>query len=246
MSRTVPTVIVGTSTLLREGLTAILSPLGFRVVASNANLSELPAEELPPSDPYLLIIECSDRAQRLIREITALKQQSPLVRIALLGHQWEPSEIAAAFFAGANAYFAEATAGDEFVRAIELIMMGRQAVLPIGLRLSPSDFGRDGQPLVYFRERSEADQCKLIGAPTSHLSPRETSILRCLARGASNKLIARDIKISEATVKVHVKAILRKIGVANRTQAAIWATSNAAMVDEHFELLNLPAESAHP
>jgi two-component system nitrate/nitrite response regulator NarL len=81
-----------------------------------------------------------------------------------------------------------------------------------------------------------------------HLSPRETSILRWLARGASNKLIGREIKISEATVKVHVKAILRKIGVANRTQAAIWATTNGDLTAEHPELPNLALvrESVRP
>lgn len=55
------------------------------------------------------------------------------------------------------------------------------------------------------------------------LSPREHEILECLASGDSNKRIAIRLNISEATVKVHVKSILRKIKVDNRTQAAIWA-----------------------
>jgi two-component system nitrate/nitrite response regulator NarL len=58
------------------------------------------------------------------------------------------------------------------------------------------------------------------------LSARETVILRCLMQGDSNKLIARRFDITEATVKVHVKAILRKIHAKNRTQAAIWAAAN--------------------
>jgi two-component system nitrate/nitrite response regulator NarL len=49
-------------------------------------------------------------------------------------------------------------------------------------------------------------------------------ILGCLREGAPNKLIARKLKITEATIKVHVKAILRKIGASNRTQAAMWAS----------------------
>ena len=61
------------------------------------------------------------------------------------------------------------------------------------------------------------------------LSPREKSILRCLIEGDSNKCIARKIDIAEATVKVHVKAILRKIRVQNRTQAAIWAMNHGAL-----------------
>jgi two-component system nitrate/nitrite response regulator NarL len=58
---------------------------------------------------------------------------------------------------------------------------------------------------------------------------REKSILRCLIEGHSNKCIARKIDIAEATVKVHVKAILRKIRVQNRTQAAIWGMNNASV-----------------
>ena len=54
-------------------------------------------------------------------------------------------------------------------------------------------------------------------------SERELQILRCVARGDSNKLIARELGIAETTVKVHVKSLLRKLGVSNRTQAAIWA-----------------------
>ena len=62
------------------------------------------------------------------------------------------------------------------------------------------------------------------------LSPREMAILRHLIEGNSNKSIARKIDIAEATVKVHVKAILRKIRVQNRTQAAIWGMNNTLLL----------------
>jgi len=70
-----------------------------------------------------------------------------------------------------------------------------------------------------------------IGIDTvPRLSVREKCILRCMVEGDSNKAIARKIEIAEATVKVHVKAILRKIRLSNRTQAAIWAMNNSALV----------------
>ena len=69
------------------------------------------------------------------------------------------------------------------------------------------------------------------------LSPREKSILRCLIEGDSNKCIARKIDIAEATVKVHVKAILRKIRVQNRTQAAIWGMNNGLLKRPANEVL---------
>jgi two-component system, NarL family, nitrate/nitrite response regulator NarL len=243
MRRTVPTVVVGVSTLLREGVARIINSAGFRVVVSKPSMSELDLESLPQSDAWLLIIECADNAQSLTAQIAAAKKKFSHVRIALLGRHWGTSEISAAFQAGANAYFAEATASDEFVKAIGLIMLGNQAVFPI--EIAPRTPGPDQQI-----RPSQVYLPKPVGsfAPAResvmHLSPRETSILRCLARGASNKLIGREIKISEATVKVHVKAILRKIGVANRTQAAVWAMSNADWTAEHPEIAELALHSA--
>jgi two-component system, NarL family, nitrate/nitrite response regulator NarL len=81
---------------------------------------------------------------------------------------------------------------------------------------------------------------------TPRLSARQQSILRCLIQGDSNKTIARKMAIAEATVKVHVKAILRRIRVHNRTQAAIWAMGNgpfiSAMDDASPALEKLPVE----
>jgi len=77
-------------------------------------------------------------------------------------------------------------------------------------------------------------------ATSTLLSPRENVILRCISGGASNKGIARKIDIAEATVKVHVKAILRKIGVQNRTQAAVWGLNNESYT------ASAPPTSAEP
>ena len=63
------------------------------------------------------------------------------------------------------------------------------------------------------------------------LSRREMLILRMLMQGSSNKVIARNLVITESTVKVHMKAILRKLRLQNRTQAAIWARNNVNEVD---------------
>jgi two-component system nitrate/nitrite response regulator NarL len=58
------------------------------------------------------------------------------------------------------------------------------------------------------------------------LSQREVQIVRCLLNGDSNKVVANHLNITEATVKVHLKSLLRKINATNRTQAAIWALNN--------------------
>jgi two-component system, NarL family, nitrate/nitrite response regulator NarL len=77
------------------------------------------------------------------------------------------------------------------------------------------------------------------------LSPREQEILQSLVTGASNKLIAIKLGITEATVKVHLKTLLRKIDVNNRTQAAIWAMNNGfSASDDRAPTRNLHALSA--
>jgi DNA-binding NarL/FixJ family response regulator len=243
MRRTVPTAIVGSSTLLREGVSRILNSARFRVFASKPSVSELELEKFPQSEPWLLIIECGDSAPSLIAEVAAIKEKFALVRVALLGRHWGMAEITAAFHAGANAYFAEATASDEFIKAISLIMLGHQAVLSIG----PAPRTSGAEPGIQSARIYLPNTLETRALPREsvrHLSPRETSILRCLARGASNKLIGREIKISEATVKVHVKAILRKIGVANRTQAAVWAMSNIALIADYPETSTQSVHSA--
>jgi DNA-binding CsgD family transcriptional regulator len=119
---------------------------------------------------------------------------------------------------------------DVFIKSIELVMMGETIYPPAFLSfvLDPEiNQPEDAVP------REEQEQMILIATEDTieppQLSPREKSILRCLVEGDSNKCIARKIDIAEATVKVHVKAILRKIRVQNRTQAAIWGMRNGSL-----------------
>ena len=74
----------------------------------------------------------------------------------------------------------------------------------------------------------------------SRLSHRERLILGHLVQGQPNKVIAQELGIAEATVKVHVKSILSKIGVINRTQAAIWAMNNGLLIDHAGGRLGSP------
>ena len=82
-------------------------------------------------------------------------------------------------------------------------------------------------------ERSSAGQGLTVKSKTSALSEREIQILDGLVKGHANKVIARRCGITEATVKVHMKSILRKIRACNRTQAAIWALEHRYAGDEH-------------
>ena len=83
-----------------------------------------------------------------------------------------------------------------------------------------------------FRARRASSRC-LATTSSRSLSRRELVILRTLTEGASNKIIARKLVITESTVKVHMKAILRKLRLQNRTQAAIWARTHLGALLEN-------------
>jgi len=226
-SRAIATIIVGQRTLLREGLARILLPPKFRIVASSPRIDALDAAALAQYELRLLIIESGGNPLSEIEHIALFRREHPLDRIAILGHRWRPSDIVTAFQAGVNVYFTQATAIEEFLKAIELVMLG-QTMLPSEL-LAPVHTveSPEGWNVIPPPEAAREQHFPALCRSGSQLSARERCILRSITNGASNKMIAREIDVSEATVKVHVKSILRKLGAANRTQAAIWALQNS-------------------
>jgi two-component system nitrate/nitrite response regulator NarL len=138
-------------------------------------------------------------------------------------------DLVSAFRAGADGYFVDIMTCDVFVKSVELVVMGETIFPPAFLSFV---LGPDGEQLAETMPLDEKNEAILFTTEdtlTPQLSPREKSILHCLIEGNSNKCIARKIDIAEATVKVHVKAILRKIRVQNRTQAAIWGMNNGSL-----------------
>jgi two-component system, NarL family, nitrate/nitrite response regulator NarL len=111
-----------------------------------------------------------------------------------------------------DAYLLKDTSPDALTRSLQLVMLGQQ-IFPT--RLMAALLHTEAEPAA-----------ESLGGASTNLSPREAQILRHLTSGDSNKAIARALAISEATVKVHLKALLRKVRVSNRTQAAVWAMNN--------------------
>jgi DNA-binding NarL/FixJ family response regulator len=222
-------ILVGKSILLREGIARILHSASFRILASVAC-----ADELPPSKPTLhpqlfLLVHTGNDVDPTLEQIELLKDRHPGGRIAIIADHYRLSELVSAFRAGANGYFVDVMTCDILIKSLELVMMGETIFPPAFLSYVLDTEG------VHQIEASPSDQngeAILVTTDemiTPQLSPREKSILRCLIEGDSNKSIARKMDIAEATVKVHVKAILRKIRVQNRTQAAIWAMNNGSL-----------------
>jgi two-component system nitrate/nitrite response regulator NarL len=172
-----------------------------------------------------LIVHTGDAFDAAVEQVELLKERHPDGRIAIVADHYRLNELVSAFRAGATGYFVDVMTCDVFIKSVELVMMGETVFPPAFLSLA---LDAEGEHPGETGPRDDGDRTIDTTADgiAPQLSPREKSILRCLIEGDSNKCIARKIDIAEATVKVHIKAILRKIRVQNRTQAAIWGMNN--------------------
>jgi DNA-binding NarL/FixJ family response regulator len=223
------TFIVGKSVLIREGIARILSAANFRTLASVSCADELSPGKLQSHPSLVLIVHAGEDFDTAVEQIELLRERHPKARIAVVADHYRLNEMVSAFRAGASGYFIDVMTCDVFVKSVELVMMG-ETIFPPAFMLSI--LRSEASHLTTAEPRNDSDRASAIAAErgiTQQLSPREKSIMQCLIAGDSNKCIARKIDIAEATVKVHVKAILRKIRVQNRTQAAIWGMNHGSL-----------------
>jgi two-component system, NarL family, nitrate/nitrite response regulator NarL len=218
----VPTLLFEPNTLLREGLRRMLADTAYRLVATGSSLTEISLLAVSGDRPFLAIVDAVSDHASVLRQVQELKDTHPTAKAVVLVDRYDVKQLLAAFQAGADAYLVKTISCEVLIKSLDLVMLG-ESVFPAAA------LGLLGQP--------DVDQGTEISHNVDEVSPRglsarETVILRCLMQGDSNKLIARRFDITEATVKVHVKAILRKIHAKNRTQAAIWAASNLRSVGQ--------------
>lgn len=217
------------NSLAREGLKRILGEDGFslgRTFSHCDDLLETPnevtAETRAKSGSDLLLIDISATGD-IETDIAALRARQPATRIVLLADTFDFDTMVSAFRAGADGYIVKEIDFEPFLESLRLVALGEK-VLPGAVIQHLPDFGKAPR-------RAAPDRSKIFCS----LSEREVETLRCLIMGYPNKVIAQRLDISEATVKVHVKAILRKLSVQNRTQAAIWAVNNGVDPDAGLE-----------
>ncbi|MDX8493055.1 response regulator transcription factor [Mesorhizobium sp. VK22B] len=223
------TVLVGPNGLLREGLIRILGAEKFRILCSAACVRDLLQKPLPQDRSILLIVDVdATDVDAGIAQIADFKAVYPTSHVVVLADHSRSNDIVSAFRAGADAYLTKVAGHETFVKAIELVMLG-QTVLPAETSTYIKDIWLGPKYDEVDESINTAMKPEDYERELSGLSVREKCILRCLIEGESNKTIARRINIAEATVKVHVKAILRKVRVRNRTQAAVWAMNHGVL-----------------
>jgi two-component system nitrate/nitrite response regulator NarL len=167
-------------------------------------------------------VDASNSSEKLFNFIELLKKRLPEAKIVLVADQFDVRLVRRGFAAGVDGFCSAASGREVLIKSLELVMMGERILPGMLVRslLSQVALNADND-----QDRPIAEPLPLD--PGMHkLSNREAEILRCIMQGEPNKVIARKLEVTEATIKVHVKAILRKIGVGNRTQAAMWANEN--------------------
>ncbi|MDE1149403.1 MAG: response regulator transcription factor [Azospirillaceae bacterium] len=212
--------VIDPSTLFRQGLRQLL-PQDFRVVSEardvEATRAELAAPTLnevsngkaPGRGITLVLFDVTD-AGEFRSTVSQLHSLFPEARLVYLTNGFDAPRLRMALEAGIDGYLTKDRSSNALIQSLHLVMLGEK-VFPsdLALLLTQQNHGNVG-----------------TGSPHKGLSMRETQILRALVRGESNKVIANGLHITEATVKVHLKSLLRKINCNNRTQAAIWALNN--------------------
>ncbi|HQX68670.1 MAG TPA: LuxR C-terminal-related transcriptional regulator, partial [Ottowia sp.] len=150
--------------------------------------------------------------------IAGLREASPGSRVVMLTVSEDGQDLATALRHGAQGYLLKTIDGELLADAVRRAALGEPVVSPEMMGKLVAAFQHQGAP-----EPVPLAPAAQPAAP-SPLSPREEEVLREIARGASNKEIARALDIAETTVKIHVQHILRKLGLSSRVQAAVYAS----------------------
>lgn len=167
----------------------------------------------------LCLIDLSLRGENGMQVIQLLKEINPAVITVIVSGDERPATIRAALEAGAMGYVPKTVSPEIMVQALQLVLVG-------GIYLPPSLLQAAPEELESGMETGSADNGTVI-----ELTERQVQVLQCLLRGWPNKLICRDLNISDNTLKGHLGAIYRSLNVSNRTQAVIEAGKRGLKVD---------------
>lgn len=210
-TRRVKAMLVSGSRLFREGMKHLLSGSPYQIEAEAANAQEA-LERLQASGVQLILVDLIAVRKDLVEGIGALRNAVPNARLIVLSDDACILKLAQLPRSLIDGYLLKDTSPEALIQLLNLAMLGER-VLPTAL------------VQMIIEGRFELDGLA-ASAGAAGLSEREIEILRYLIDGTSNKIIANRLEIAESTVKVHMKTILRKIRMKNRTQAAIWAVEH--------------------
>lgn len=209
--------VVDDHSLFRRGLTMLLGlhrELAVVGEAADASDAQRRAQELQPD---VILLDNHLPGVRGVDALPGLRTSAPNARVLMLTVSEDEDDLADALRQGASGYLLKTIEGDALLAAIQRCHAGESVISP---EMTP-------KLVAAFQGRTQGlrNEPEIAPDPLAALSPRERDTLREVARGASNKEIARSLDIAEATVKIHVQHILRKLNLNSRVQAAVYASS---------------------
>ncbi|MEN8129688.1 MAG: response regulator [Pseudomonadota bacterium] len=204
--------IIDDHTLFREGLQGLLARHGIEVIASlgDGQKGMRLAHKLRPD---VLLLDMRMPIMDGLSILRQLQQEKFEFPVVMLTTSSDERDLVEALRNGARGYLLKDMEPDDLVVALREIVAGKTVVAPnltqVLARVIQGDVPPEPKP-----------------SPIDDLTPRESEILGLLAEGQSNKVIARNLGISDGTVKLHVKAILRKLSIHSRVEAAVIAVEH--------------------
>lgn len=211
MTNNLRILLIDDHTLFRVGLEGLLASRGIEIAASvgSGHDAQRLVDEL---NPDIILLDMRMPGINGLEVLTMLREKNESLPIVMLTTSTDENDLLKSLRSGAQGYLLKDMEPDELVLALREIVAGKTVVAPdLAPILARAVQGKTS-------EKEEKDD-----SPFSILTPRETEILGLLAEGQSNKAIARNLGISDGTVKLHVKAILRKLNVHSRVEAAVMA-----------------------
>lgn len=206
-------IIIDDHTLFREGLEGLLTRREIDVIASVGDGEEgiRLAQEL---NPDIVLLDMRMPEINGLGVLSRLNESGMTMPISMLTTSTEERDLVEALRNGAKGYLLKDMEPDSLVVALRDIVNGKTVVAPTLA------------PVLAKVVQGNSPNNDDTESPFEDLTPRETEILALLAEGQSNKVIARNLGISDGTVKLHVKAILRKLNVHSRVEAAVLAVEH--------------------
>jgi DNA-binding NarL/FixJ family response regulator len=197
--------LVDDHALVRQGLRAVLATTADCEVVGEAATGEEAVERASDLHPDVVVMDLSMPGAGGVEATRRLRAELPDVRVLVLTTFADDERVRAALAAGATGYLLKDAAPEDVVAAVRSTSRDETPVDPRVARALLPGAAASGR------------------AAGPELPPRERDVLVRIARGLSNRQIATELGIAERTVKVHVGSLFRRIGVADRTSAALWA-----------------------
>jgi NarL family two-component system response regulator LiaR len=192
--------------VVRRGLRTFLELQDEIEVVGEAEDGEQALVEAERLDPDVVLLDLVMPRVDGLAALHGLRERSPRSRVIVLTTFLDDDKLLPAVRAGAAGYLLKDVEPKELVSAIRTVYAGDALLHPAAAARVMAELVESSRP-----------------SPASLLTPRESEVLALIARGQPNKVIARELGVSEKTVKTHVSNVLGKLGVSDRTQAALYA-----------------------